>query len=512
MVKRGAGSKPLGRSNRQARSPANTTKRAPRSERQSTGKPEQTSARAKTAAQKPATRRASPRPPTANAPQAVPARPPASPGGFRAKIRMYRHGLGDCFLITLARKASPDPYRILIDCGVILGTANASDTMTKVVEDILRESNGMIDLLILTHQHWDHLSGFVQAEASFAKLKIGDVWVAWTENPADDLANKLRGERKQALASLRLGVGAMRMAGDADAANEVEGLLGFFGAAGGASTEDALAKAIGLAKGKVRYCLPADPPVSIDDTDARLFILGPPHDEKLIRQTLPSTKDPETYGVAATALGATVMAALSADDNSAPFDDFRSIPSATAEGMDFFRRWYFGPGGDAPAWRRIDAAWLDGASELALALDSATNNTSLVMAIELAGADVLLFAADAQVGNWLSWQDLKWSFDNRNVTGPDLLARAIFYKVGHHGSHNATLRDKGLELMTQLSIAAIPVYHDMAVKKHWGNMPLPALVDRLKSVAKIGVFRSDETPAQLPANVIADPLYFDIMF
>ena len=216
--------------------------------------------------------------------------------------------------------------------------------------------------------------------------------------------------------------------------------------------------------------------------------------------------------MAATALGATVMAALSADDNSAPFDDFRSIPSATAEGMDFFRRWYFGPGGDAPAWRRIDAAWLDGASELALALDSATNNTSLVLAIELAGADVLLFAADAQVGNWLSWQNTKWSFDNRTVTGPDLLARAIFYKVGHHGSHNATLRDKGLELMTQLSIAAIPVYHDMAVKKHWGNMPLPALVDRLKSVAKIGVFRSDETPAQLPANVIADPLYFDIMF
>ena len=165
-----------------------------------------------------------------------------------------------------------------------------------------------------------------------------------------------------------------------------------------------------------------------------------------------------------------------------------------------------------PAWRRIDAAWLDGASELALALDSATNNTSLVLAIELAGADVLLFAADAQVGNWLSWQNLKWSFDNRTVTGPDLLARTIFYKVGHHGSHNATLRDKGLELMTQLSIAAIPVYHDMAVKKHWGNMPLPALVDRLKSVAKIGVFRSDETPAQLPANVIADPLYFDIMF
>ena len=326
------------------------------------------------------------------------------------------------------------------------------------------------------------------------------------------MSNKLRGERQQALASLRLGVGAMRMAGDADAASEVEGLLGFFGAAGGASTEDALAKAIGLATGKVRYCLPADPPVSIDGADARLFILGPPHDEKLIRQTLPSKRDPETYGMAATALGASVMAALSADDNSTPFDDFRSIPSPTAEEIDFFRRWYFGPGEDAPAWRQINSAWLDGASELALALDSATNNTSLVMAIELGGADVLLFAADAQVGNWLSWQDLKWSFDNRAVTGPELLARTIFYKVGHHGSHNATLRDKGLELMTELSIAAIPVYHDMAVKKHSGNMPLPALVDRLKSAAKSGVLRSDETPAQSPANVVVDPLFFDITF
>ena len=314
MAKRGAGSKPPGRSNRQAKSPANAAKRAPRPKRQSTGKPARTQARAKAAAKKSATRPASRRAPTATSPQAATTQPPASPGGFRAKIRMYRHGLGDCFLITLPRKASPDPYRILIDCGVILGTADAGDTMTKVVESIVQDSNGKIDLLLLTHQHWDHLSGFIQAEASFAKLRIGDVWVAWTEKPDDELAKTLRGERQQALASLRLGVGAMRMAGDADAAGEVEGLLGFFGAAGGASTEDALAKAIGLATGKVRYCFPTDPPVSIDDTDAKLFILGPPHDEKLIRQTLPSTKDPETYGVAATALGATVMAALSAED------------------------------------------------------------------------------------------------------------------------------------------------------------------------------------------------------
>lgn len=34
------------------------------------------------------------------------------------------------------------------------------------------------------------------------------------------------------------------------------------------------------------------------------------------------------------------------------------------------------------------------------------------------------------------------------VTAHELLARTVFYKVGHHGSHNATLRALGLELMT----------------------------------------------------------------
>jgi uncharacterized protein YfiM (DUF2279 family) len=43
------------------------------------------------------------------------------------------------------------------------------------------------------------------------------------------------------------------------------------------------------------------------------------------------------------------------------------------------------------------------------------DNTSLVLAIELADGDVLLFAADAQVGNWLSWQDLTWSVDGRTT-------------------------------------------------------------------------------------------------
>ena len=52
------------------------------------------------------------------------------------------------------------------------------------------------------------------------------------------------------------------------------------------------------------------------------------------------------------------------------------------------------------------------------------------------------------------------------------MKRAIFYKVGHHGSHNATLREKGLEQMKNLRVAMIPVDEEMAKKKRWNHMPL----------------------------------------
>jgi hypothetical protein len=68
---------------------------------------------------------------------------------------------------------------------------------------------------------------------------------------------------------------------------------------------------------------------------------------------------------------------------------------------------------------------------------------------------------DAQVGNWLSWDRQGYPADKPG--GPalkidDILARVIFYKVGHHASHNATVRERGLERMTHSCLVAmIPV-------------------------------------------------------
>jgi glyoxylase-like metal-dependent hydrolase (beta-lactamase superfamily II) len=157
----------------------------------------------------------------------------------RATVRMYRQGLGDCFLITIPRK-NVSSFRILVDCGVILGTQNAVEKITRVAKDFVKETGGHIDILLATHQHWDHLSGFIQASETFAKLKVDEVWVAWTEDPDDPLAQELRQERSEAITALRMSAAAMTMAGDEEGAGEVDNLLGFFGAAGGASTEDAM--------------------------------------------------------------------------------------------------------------------------------------------------------------------------------------------------------------------------------------------------------------------------------
>lgn len=408
---------------------------------------------------------------------------------MKCSIRMYRQGLGDCFLLGFPKKAG-GTFFVMIDCGVILGQPDAAKNIQAVADSVKLATGGHVDLLIATHEHWDHISGFSQAETTFRSMTFGAVWLAWTENPADPQAAELAKQHGAALAVLRMTASRLKLFGAAEEAAEVSGLIDLFGVAGGKTTHDALNVIRDLGGKNLRYCDPTDPPVELGDTGVRAYALGPPRDPKLLKTLSKSASSPEMYGLDASS--------LSTGDSAAPFDGMQAIPTAIAREMPFFKDRYWGsavmPPGGAPDWRRIDEAFLDAASDLALQLDSATNNTSLVVAFEI-GDELLLFPGDAQIGSWLSWQTLSWKVGETTVTGPDLLKRATFYKVGHHGSHNATARASGLEIMTSLRSAMIPVDHDEAVKKHWDRMPLAEIVDDLKRRAKHGVFRIDEDPA-----------------
>jgi hypothetical protein len=448
-------------------------------------------------------------------------------------IRHYCQGIGDCHLLRFPR-AEDEDFFMLIDCGVHSSVKCGSETMAKVVADIASVTK-RIDVLALTHEHLDHLSAFITAAEEFKTIDIGDVWLAWTENPRDSQAQQLDKYKGEALAALQLASGRLDGQGFGEQLDAIgQGLthmLGFYFGAAGDRVRSARDAAVDMAKGKIVYREPGEGPLPLPGVlGINVYVLGPPRDENLLGlKQRPSEMYGEGFALGSPMARALTMgfgmnasgAAEDADWDS-PFDPelgmklpdalalaAGSVHRREAQAVTLLRDHYIGS--DAPyksavhakapleakllerAWRRIDADWLSVSADLAMQLDQRTNNTSLVLAFEFAESKrVLLFAADAQVGNWLSWQDLKWG-KKGETTGPDLLKRAVFYKVGHHGSHNATLKKNGLELMNSPDLSAfIPVNEADATNIGWGQMPFNDIVARLDSLTNNRTVRADD--------------------
>ncbi|MFL5382613.1 MAG: hypothetical protein ACJ8GN_08895 [Longimicrobiaceae bacterium] len=462
----------------------------------------------------------------------------------RVRVRMYRQGLGDCFLVTFY--TGETPVHALIDCGT-LGTSGGV-TMAEVVADVVRETGGIpvtaaeearaaregeamqyqpghLDLLVATHEHKDHVSGFNTERDAFEKqLVVDHVWAAWTEDGSDPLAReveKYKGDVLQSVAQAAHALAADHAAAPDDresVANLRSGmreLLGFLGDLPGegepiglgfaSGVQDAMSYVTRRADAAVRFLSPGTVLQEAWLPGVRVYVLGPPRDRKKLGN-MGGHGSSELYGVAAQfgtslrfgASGKTYdayraeLTPEAADEfhQQLPFEPRFRVEQADQKACGEHFANYYDP--DA-AWRRIDLDWLNGSGELALQLDSLTNNTSLALAFELDDGTVLLFPGDAQVGNWLSWHDQAYRVDKKEVKAADLLARTVFYKVGHHASHNATVDEKGLELMVREDLmAAIPVDREVALRKHpkW-MMPADALYARLVEKTHGRVIRSD---------------------
>src|SRR5688572_27006842 len=161
---------------------------------------------AKTPAAKKSARKAAPVKAAAKKAAPAPFVAPGSPGKYRARVRMYRQGLGDCFLVTFPRKGKA-PFQVLIDCGVLTGDASS---MQRIVEHIRgtvqngKPGKARLDIVIGTHEHKDHLSGFNQARDLFNNdFDFGAVWLGWTENLTKPDIKKIKEAKKKAAGKLR---------------------------------------------------------------------------------------------------------------------------------------------------------------------------------------------------------------------------------------------------------------------------------------------------------------------
>lgn len=432
---------------------------------------------------------------TGKSAQAAESQPEAAPGNGNIRIRMYRIGFGDFFLMTVRGKNGP--AHILIDCGVHAANIN---TINDCVQDMKKETGNRLALVILTHYHADHMSGFASNYDDFANFEVGAVWITNRLDPANAGASKFMAQISSAAQQLKLQLGARNDDAGIEAHRKVENALGVASEDGGGGSN---AKALRLLqsgfknKPPVYYYQGGDTPTLPDELKGTITaeILAP------------SPKDSGGEFAASDNKTEQYLAALG--DNGVPdatrvrpFDQKKWPATAAEYPANTFDEFDTGLIDQARKPKR------DGASELektlasmqpdtlaaaADKLDGTLNNQSLVVLFTCNGKK-LLFVGDAQWGNWAYW------LYGKAVTGSDpgitdrakqILGSVDFYKVGHHGSTNATpipvvgALNKECAAMCSTATGA----YGTSAKKT--EVPRTALMDALETRSGNRLVRSD---------------------
>jgi len=437
-------------------------------------------------------------------------------------IKMYRVGeLGDCFLLRFTN--GNETTHVLIDCGSYWNNNSSKERLKKIANDIKAKVAGhKLDVIVGTHQHNDHLSGFIHAQSIFNSIKPEQIWLSWLDDPSPDnkQARKIGEDYNNYLTSLRhisKELNKSYFAANDKVKKRVNGLLGFYGITSDdrlnaktnklpadlpARAREALQK---MGKKDPRYLSPGEifnlPGIS--GGAVKVYVLGPPKDEDHLYKKEPRKDETFDHKLAINGanaeklLGAmkklTGAAKINHDEAPFPFDEpYRKSAN-------------FKPVEDAyykDKWRQIESDWINQAEQLALWLDGFTNNSSLVLAFEIVKTKkVLLFAADAQAGNWRSWQEIKWKKTPPDFNWLTLMKNTVLYKTGHHGSHNSTLAEALNSMTHKELVVLIPVEKsDPMVNfgKGW-QMPAPNLYKELKKRSQYRIIRMDEGVAKAKA-------------
>jgi hypothetical protein len=361
----------------------------------------------------------------------------------QVSILAFQVGFGDCFLLRF-HYANGGNKHILVDFGSYPKASwLAGDGMRRIAEKIKSECGGKLDGLVATHRHADHLNGFTNDAddpgSVIASCKPDVVVQPWTEDP--DARTKAKkptasfmsapsnagpNERQTAFARglsfvdsldamrgllpiIEREVTELRNTGNAEMANQ----LAFLGQ-NGLSNLSAVKNLMDMGeKGDARYVFyGADSGLENVLPGVKVTVLGPPTLEQSDSILKYASSSKAQYWLTLT------RTAMHVGDNAKPL-----FPRADPVAYD-----------SAPAYARWLISQLRSLRgrqllELVRTMDGVLNNTSVVLLFEV-GDKKLLFPGDAQLENW------SYALKQAGVSAS--LRDVDFYKVGHHGSLNAT--------------------------------------------------------------------------
>lgn len=353
-----------------------------------------------------------------------------------ATLFAYQVGFGDCFLLRLTYTDGTRRH-MLIDFGTTSLPVDApKDQMARIARDIAAkctEAGGSgLDIVVATHRHADHVSGFATNASGtgtgdiIAGLKPEVVIQPWTEAPeapvdwegpeGSAVKPAFRRHARTLKAIEETAHNALRFVDNAEKAKAISPSLAAQMRFIGEDNLSNLSAVKNLQKmGKrIEYVFHGCkldlsgelPGVTVD-------VLGPPtlRQTETIRKQVARNKD-EFWQLAARRMG-------QAADIGSGTALFPGAPAFSGKRMPVEYRWL---------QHRIDETSAEVALGIVRALDDQMNNTSVILVMR-AGTRTLLFPGDAQ------WEN--WAYALQSPLAA-LLDDVDLYKVGHHGSLNAT--------------------------------------------------------------------------